>query len=218
MSDAVTNRVKAHTVYKLANGQRVPGVTTILGVLNKPALVKWANNLGLQGIDSNKYVDEKAEMGTCAHYMIECHVKHAQPDLTEFSAAIQDKAANGFLKFLEWDNQFGPFELIASELELVSETLKVGGKVDLYGKLRDRFVLLDIKTSRSGIWPEMRHQVAAYRELLLENGHPVDETYILRVGRDEGEGFEFERVEQLDKHFEVFKACLAIYNLQKELK
>src|SRR5438093_1588565 len=32
----------SHTVYKNAAGKRVPGVTTILGILNKPALLKWA--------------------------------------------------------------------------------------------------------------------------------------------------------------------------------
>ena len=43
---------KAHQRYKLADGTQVPGVTTITGQLNKPALIIWANRLGLQGIDS----------------------------------------------------------------------------------------------------------------------------------------------------------------------
>ena len=60
-----TERVAAkgarqHTVYKLASGARVPGVTTVLSVLNKPALVPWANKLGLEGIDVRKYVDALA--------------------------------------------------------------------------------------------------------------------------------------------------------------
>ena len=67
----IAKRAKAHTIYKLANGKRVPGVTTVLGVINKPALVKWANNLGLQGIDSTTYVDETAKVGTLAHEMIQ---------------------------------------------------------------------------------------------------------------------------------------------------
>lgn len=32
---------KAHQVYKNREGKRVPGCTTITGVLNKPALVPW---------------------------------------------------------------------------------------------------------------------------------------------------------------------------------
>ena len=53
----IAKRAKAHTAYKTAGGQRVPGVTTVLGVINKPALVPWANQLGLQGINSSTYVD-----------------------------------------------------------------------------------------------------------------------------------------------------------------
>ena len=45
-TEQVTKRSRAHITYKLADGTAVPGVTTVLSVLNKPALVKWANNLG----------------------------------------------------------------------------------------------------------------------------------------------------------------------------
>ena len=51
---SAAKRGRVHTVYKTKDGKRVPGVTTILGVINKPALVRWANNLGLQGIDSQR--------------------------------------------------------------------------------------------------------------------------------------------------------------------
>ena len=51
-------KTNAHTIYKLANGDIVPGVTTITGRISKPFLVKWANNLGLEGIDYDKYMSE----------------------------------------------------------------------------------------------------------------------------------------------------------------
>src|SRR5439155_21898181 len=54
------DKVKAHVRYYTSKGEQVPGVTTILSVLNKPALVSWANRMGLQGIDTHKYVDEAA--------------------------------------------------------------------------------------------------------------------------------------------------------------
>ena len=44
MEDKLYKVSQAHTVYKTADGIRVPGVTTVLGVLNKPALIKWAND------------------------------------------------------------------------------------------------------------------------------------------------------------------------------
>ncbi|MBA7569795.1 hypothetical protein ES708_11536 [subsurface metagenome] len=63
-------KIAAHIIYRTRSGQSVPGVTTILSVLNKPALVPWANRMGLQGIDVAKYVDDKAAIGTLAHYLI----------------------------------------------------------------------------------------------------------------------------------------------------
>ena len=78
-----SKKARAHTIYKLEDGTKVPGVTTVLGILNKPALVKWANNLGLQGIDSNKYRDEMADIGTLAHQMIVNYFNKVETDTTD---------------------------------------------------------------------------------------------------------------------------------------
>lgn len=215
--EQILNKTRAHTRYRTADGTIVPGVTTVLGILNKPALVKWANNLGLQGIDSNKYVDSKADVGKICHYMIECDLKKKKPDLSEFSPTGVDQAENGFLKWLDWRNGKA-LELIGSEMELVSEKNRYGGCVDIYCLLNGRKTLIDIKTSGSGIYDEMRHQVSAYREMLIENGHEVDDVYILRVGRSEDEGFQYEKIGKLDTHFAIFTHCLEIYRLQKALK
>jgi ketopantoate reductase len=68
--DPVAKKSRAHIVYKTPDGKRVPGVTTITGMLDKPGLVKWANNLGLQGIDSTEHVKNLARIGTLAHLLI----------------------------------------------------------------------------------------------------------------------------------------------------
>jgi hypothetical protein len=216
--ETYTHRVKQHTVYRLEDGKRVPGVTTILSVLNKPVLVKWANNLGLQGIDSSKYVDEKATIGTCCHYMVECHVKGSKPDLSEFSPHDVELAENGFLKFLDWEKLYGPLVLLGSEMVLVSEAMRCGGTIDLFVELNGIPTLLDIKTSGSGIWPEMKHQVSAYNAILWENGYRPEQVFILRVGRSADEGFEFQRIGNLDKHLRVFELCRELYDLNSELK
>ena len=36
----VARKARQHTVYKLLDGTRVPGTTTITGVMDKPALVR----------------------------------------------------------------------------------------------------------------------------------------------------------------------------------
>ena len=56
----IIDRSKQHGPYLLKDKTRVPGVTTITGILDKPALKTWANKIGLQGIEIKKYVDSLA--------------------------------------------------------------------------------------------------------------------------------------------------------------
>ena len=104
MTDHVIAKKKSkqHTVYKNKDGKRLPGVTTILGVMNKPALVKWANNLGLQGIDSSKYVDTLAGVGTLTHAMIHHDLGGEIPEFDSYSKDDISLAENSFLKYLDW--------------------------------------------------------------------------------------------------------------------
>ena len=83
---------KIHTVYKLADGSRVPSVTTALGILNKPKLLNWAWKCGVDGLDYRAVRDNAADIGTLAHYFILCHLKHETPDTSEYSQSDIDKA------------------------------------------------------------------------------------------------------------------------------
>ena len=215
--DKLKSNAKSHNQrYKNKAGERVPGVTTFLGVLAKPALVPWANKLGLQGIDVSKYVDSLAGAGTCAHYMIECYLKREKPDLSNFTSNQIELAENSVLKFYDWEKKH-TFEVIGSELVLISEKYQYGLTIDLYCKLDGKKTLIDFKTAKA-IWPEMGIQLSAYKAGLEENGYEVEDARILRIGRDEVEGFEDRQITNLDKNFELFKHCVAVYNLQKEIR
>jgi len=205
---------RAHTIYKLDDGTKVPGVTTVLGILNKPALVKWANNLGLQGIDSSKYRDEMADIGTLAHQMIVDYFKGEATDTSEYSESQIALAENCLLSFWEWEKGH-KIEVIIAESPLVSCEYRYGGTIDCFCKLDGQPTLLDFKTGKA-IYPEMFYQLAAYEQLLAEAGQLIEVTRILRIGRDADEGFEERTVGKLDKQFDIFKHCLAIYNLKKE--
>lgn len=209
-------KTKAHTIYKASDGTRVPGVTTILGILNKPALVKWANNLGLQGIDSTKYRDEMADIGTLAHKMILAYFNKVELDTSDYSKNQIGLAENCLLSFWEWEKGH-KIEVIIAEEQLVSAEYGYGGTIDCFCKLDNQPTLLDFKTGKA-IYPEFFYQLAAYEQLLAEAGHLIEVTRILRIGRDEDEGFEERTIGKLDKEFELFKHCLSIYNLQKEIK
>lgn len=209
-------RFSPHTIYKNKDGKRVPGVTTALGELNKPFLVRWANQLGLKGIDSTIYVDEAASAGRLAHAMILDDLRGIKPDLKEFTQYEIDAAENSFIKYLDWKKRH-TIEPILTEMPFVSEAYQFGGTPDCYGFLDDRLTLLDFKTSKA-IYDEHWIQVAAYRALLSEAGHDCDEVRILQIGRTDTGDYEekFKTVTLVE--FEIFLHALAIYQAKKRLK
>lgn len=210
------NKTKIHTIYKNKTGERLPSVTTILGILNKPALLDWAWKLGTQGIDYKAVRDNAGDIGTLAHYLILCDIKGEKPDTSEYSPQDVDKAETCLLKYWEWQKQ-NKIEPILVEVPLISEEYGYGGTIDCLAKLNGDLVLIDHKTGKA-IYPEMFHQLAAYQQLLREAGHEIANARILRIGRDENEGFEERRMGNLDKHFEIFKSCLNVYRLQAEIR
>jgi hypothetical protein len=223
MTEKSTGKTKAHTIYRLTDekGTRVPGVTTIISILNKPALVPWANKMGLQGIDTNKYVDEKAAIGSLAHNMILGHLLGVEPDLSDNTPNQIELAENSLLKYWEWENKH-TIEVIAAEAPMVSNAMQYGGTVDLLCKMDGEITLVDFKTG-GGIYSEMGIQLAAYLNLVMEclpgvvDGQKLGASRILRIGRDDSEGFEERSFPDLRSHFEIFQHCLAIYQLQKKI-
>ncbi len=214
--EITATKTKAHTIYKLADGTKVPGVTTVLSVLNKPALVKWANNLGLQGIDSNKFRDKMADIGTLAHLMILNYFKDIEGDYSEYSKDDIDKAENCLISFYSWvkENKVEPIDI---EIPLISKRFGYGGTIDLYCKLNGIATLVDFKTSKA-IYEEMFIQVAAYWQILVESKRHITQARILRIGRDESEGFEDHNITDIDLYWQIFYHALNIYQIKNKIK
>jgi len=207
-------KTKIHQRYNLKDGTRVPGTTTIIGILDKPALLYWAWNLGKEGIDFRKARDKAADIGTIAHYLVECDIKNEKPDLSEYAPADVDKAENAFLAWLDFRkaHKIAPLK---SELQLVSEKYRYGGTIDIYAVMDEVPTLIDLKTS-SGIYPEMRLQLAAYDNLLHENNYEVKQQYIVRIDKS-GDEFDVRRMNDLSKEWEMFKVLIPVYELKKEI-
>src|SRR5262245_28419785 len=130
------SKVKAHTRYHLANGDQVPGVTTIVNVLgfNKDVLVKWARNEALAGNDPDKIRDETATIGTLSHHLVECELAGVDPDTRDYSTAQVEKALHAWKCFHDWREQHKlDAELV--EQPLVSELHGYGGTIDCWGML-----------------------------------------------------------------------------------
>jgi hypothetical protein len=209
-------KTKIHTRYKTIDGEVVPGVTTVLGELAKPALIHWAWDLGTKGIDYRLYRDDKAEIGTLAHYLIMCHLKGETPDTSDYSKNQIDQAENCILSYFEWEKDH-PFVGILIEQPLVSEVMRFGGTPDLLCVMNGDRVLVDFKTGKA-IYPDFFFQLAAYKALIQEKGYVVDKARILRIGRDETESFEDRQAGDLETEWDIFIHALSIYQAKKQLK
>lgn len=222
----MSNRVKAHTRYKMKDGTIVPGASTISGIRDKSGpLVVWANKLGLQGIDAAKYKDEKADIGTCAHYRIMCELTGQTPILDEYAKDILDKADNCLLSYYEWKKKH-TIELVYDadgkpyvEHDFVSEQYKFGGCIDFYGKIDGELELLDFKTGK-GIYDNYFFQLGGYEILLAEAGLSVLKRRILNIPRAEDETFnEKEETEtRMIYNRRIFLSLLSVYWDEKALK
>lgn len=214
------SKTKAHIRYRTVDGEICPGVTTITGSQlgwNTQVLINWANRMGLKGIDSSKYKDDKADIGTLAHAMVTDWLLGIKTDTSDYSKNQIGVAENSALSFYEWakNKQIKP---ILVEIPFVSEKYKFGGKPDIYAHIDGSLELIDLKTG-SGIYEEMIVQVAAYEMLFVENGHPVETVRILNIPRTEDEAF-VERVigkKQREIAWKIFRNCLSNYQLRKKM-
>ena len=211
----VGNKVEIHKGYKNKQGVKVPGVTTFLGLLAKPALIHWAWKEGSEGRDYRKVRDKAGDIGTLAHYLVECAIKGIKPDVSECSPANLEKAKNAYQSWLKWKNNFGKIETVASEVRLVCDTF--GGTLDWVIKQNGNHILVDFKTSKS-IFFEMSCQLAAYKYLWNINNpdKEIQTCYILRIGKEDGE-FEQRRYMDLSKELKLFLHLRDIYYLKKEM-
>jgi len=212
-------KTKAHTAYRLKDGRRVKGVTTILNNLgwNKNVLVAWARRTALAGDDPDAVLKEAGTIGTLAHYLCESHIKGEEPDVADYSAEQIEKAENAFLGYLEWEKMTKP-KYEAIELKMVSEKYEVGGTADFIARINGSLVLGDFKTSK-GIYPEMTCQLAAYRKMYLElqPKAKIGSAMILKLDKNSGNfSHHFVSKQQLDWGWNVFKCCMELDKLKKD--
>ncbi len=212
-------KAKAHIRYRLEDNSPAVGVTTVTGELgwNKRILMNWSNRMGLQGIDTNKYTDDKAAIGTLGHQMCTDFLLKQETDTDDYSKNQIESAKNSASSFFRWI-EGKKIEPILIETPLVSEKFKYGGTLDIFAKEDGAKELIDLKTG-AGIYPEMVVQVAAYRNLILEAGYDIDGVKILNIPRTKGESFIEKDIplDVCDEAWKIFVKCLEIRKLKKKL-
>ena len=205
--------------YKNSAGEKVPGVTTIIGRFKESGgLLQWAFKQGQSGAPS-LYTerDKAAEAGTLAHDMIEANILGIERNLSA-EPEIMAKAHNAFQQFIEWRDQT-KLEIVATEKSYVSEKYQFGGTVDAIGKdTKGRIVLVDWKTSNA-VYTDMLIQLAAYA-LLLEECAPEykpEGFHLLRVAKESADFAHhfYGELEDAKKQFLLFRDA---YELDKLIK
>ena len=209
----------AKTTYKTSTGELVPGVTTILRLRAKDALVSWAFKIGKENPDLPTvyaYVDDLARIGTCAHLLLDTHLKDKDADLGDFTPNEVTVARNSVARYFDWAKG-KDIEVIEADGEVVSDAFRFGGKFDVYAKVNGKFTVLDFKTG-SGLYLENEMQVAAYAELLKEKGKQVDQCILLRIGRTATEGFEERVLTEWGNQWLAFLALRQLYDIELAIK
>jgi hypothetical protein len=221
---------KAHQIYTLKDGTRVPGGSTIAKIAganqSSNSLAKWANELGLAGYDKEKYVDKLANVGTLLHDMaLYFFLKKKYAELFKlYDEWTVEQSKKCYVKFIEWtsDKEFDPIHV---EESFVSEKYRFGGTPDFYGRIKINsvwyFAILDWKTSKY-IYDSHWYQTVGYGKMLEhDHGKTLDIAGVLKMPRSDEEKLEFKHkpwtFDDVGVYWEIFQIGLDLYNAQKRL-
>lgn len=151
-------------VYYNSKGDEIPSVTHILRIISKRSLVDWANYMGFRHINTKKFVEDKARIGTFFHDRVECYFQ--KKEWTKpFDCETEETVNKIFNNFMIWAKEANP-EIIAEEKEYTNE--EYGGKLDLLCSIKGVVTLVDFKTSKS-IHATQFLQLGGYLNLIYEN-------------------------------------------------
>jgi len=234
---------REHQIYRNLAGQRRPGVTTILGTLAKPQLYRWyaamerdnallpipePNAKGDPVYFAELKRDKAADLGTITHARIEAWLRGEELDPDDLPDDLYAQSVNGFDRFRRWWESKS-FFLVASELQMVSEELQVGGTMDVAATNLScagskGIIVVDIKASKASPgWPykEMKAQAQTYGRIWTELNHaPVHDVWLYRCGttvNDPGQEYLLSDRERAASN-DLFDGALLAYRAARELE
>lgn len=217
------------------DGQPMTGVTSVLKVIAKPALIQWAANMADEYIRANvAYAIPGEDGGYWAikpNIIEEARTAHRRKkedagikgtDVhSNVEGFIQDGIDNnkGFIfgqsdneqvkKFINWANA-NKVKFLSTEKRVYSQTYWLAGTYDFLCEINGNKYVGDLKTS-SGIYGrEFFAQTAAYRMMLEEAGETgFKGSVVVRLGKDGS----FEEMYSTDYEDDkkLFLACLEVY-------
>lgn len=216
------------------NNKPLMGVTTILSVISKPALIQWSANMAVDYIRDNvsvfykgdieareklfaeakvahrKKKEKSGDWGTKVHRAVEMWIKKNKTTRLD---AVGKQVLQHFKDWAFTNN----VKFIESEKNVYSKELGIGGIVDLVIEINGRKFIGDIKTS-SGIYQEAFYQMGAYH-LCLEQmkEHKDIEGYIVINLKKDGT-IAVKQTKELQINKDAFYHALKLYSIINKQK
>lgn len=209
-----------------------PSTTTILESYPKGwALTQWHKSLGF---NADIVLERAAKIGGNVHDGINKYVRGIKLEFGKmadgvFIANYTMEEWEMLCKFVEFWTKYNP-ELIASEVTILSDTMKLGGTIDLIFRLHNdqgqvETWILDTKSGNS-LYPSHELQIAAYATMWNEHNpdYFIQRAGILHLqaltrGEDksgkkiQGKGWQ---IKEYDRHYadayKVFKALRVVWD------
>jgi len=236
------NQVKTNMSYQFDkarhlhsfNGIPLHGVTTVLGVISKPALIGWASGQAVEYVKGHWKVgkayskeerddilaeakgahsrkkDNGADVGTRTHEAVELYTKSGQ----EYQGG-DEQISPMFLRFKEWAESVGA-KFLESEKNVWSEELWIGGILDFIVEIDGKVYIGDLKTS-SAIYKEHFLQMGAYHLCLEEMGYDKIDGYIV-VCIDKSGKLQTAMREDTEQFKEGFRHALGLHKTLKNIE
>lgn len=240
---AIEFRPANHTYY--LRGMWVPGVSSIKGQLDKPALTDWKVRSQMRGtaraiqadpafaekllampdwelkgleFEADRLASEHARLGTEVHALIEAWARQ-QVGLAAEDHDVSDKAHFLFDDFLAWAGKAN-MKVLAPEMRVASAKFSFAGTLDLLSVVDDSLCVWDWKTKTGALYAEERLQLAAYRYCVQEATGIQPIGRVLRIPKDGSEIKVLDPDEKTtyQKTLMAFLALRSIYDWMRSLK
>lgn len=212
------------------------GVTTAVGILNKPALVNWAANKAVElcqgAIQPNEayseiYLDqvwqearrahrvfkeEAAAIGTLVHTQLESYFRG---DTAGGDNGELPQTAVRAIEAAKWWLNARKIEPVVIERRVYSRKHKYVGTLDKLARVDGVLSLIDWKSSKS-IHEDYWLQQAAYLKAYEEEfpAEKIEKRYLLHLDKETGEPTPYVRksAAELTRDYQAFLAALRLHN------
>ena len=215
--------------YLTPSGSFVPSVTTYLEAYPKsPQFFEW---LKKAGEDADSIRDEAGRSGSKVHALTEDYDNGIEVSVLDENGYIGYKLNEWsmFERYVEFRRNHTT-TIIHNELNVVSETYRMGGTIDRIMTVNGKLLLVDIKTSNI-IHPHYWLQLSAYQKMIEEKQPDLhlDGVAILwlnaktrtegKKDQIQGKGWQLcicEDDKEISKYWSRFKACQQLWLAENE--